>query len=156
MASAASTTAKQHEKTLCAAEAAQVRQKALFILNKLTLAKFDDHLNDEFLSIALGFTSVALIESAIEIIVDKAHMEHQFGAMCADLCSKLARTPLPQLGDQSKGTQFRKSLLIRCQQEFEKNQAGVFEELNKIEVADKRAAAIFGARKRCLFLFIFS
>ena len=56
----------------------QVMRKARFILNKLTVEKFD-RLSDEFL--AAGFTTVPMLEGAIDLIVDKVQVEQHFGAM---------------------------------------------------------------------------
>mmetsp|Transcript_32476 Transcript_32476/g.41716 ORF Transcript_32476/g.41716 Transcript_32476/m.41716 type:complete len:1190 (-) Transcript_32476:330-3899(-) len=143
---------KQYEKPKWAAgtkegEGAEVMRKALFILNKLTVEKFS-RLSDEFLNV--GFTSIALLEGAIDIIVDKAQMEHHFGAMYADLCLKLAKSPLSQLGEEDKGKQFKKSLLQRCQQEFEKDQKEILAGLNELEDNEDRDMQILTVRKRYL------
>lgn len=53
--------------------------------------------------------------------------------MYADLCELIARTPIPGLGeaapgkDSNKGSKkFRKMLLVKVQQEFEKDWQGLF------------------------------
>lgn len=52
--------------------------------------------------------------------------------MYADLCERIARTPIPGLGetagkDSSKGSKkFRKMLLLKVQAEFEKDWQGLF------------------------------
>lgn len=53
--------------------------------------------------------------------------------MYADLCERIARTPIPGLGedpsgkDSSKGSKkFRKMLLVKVQQEFQKDWQGLF------------------------------
>jgi translation initiation factor 4G len=143
---------KQYEKPKWAAgtmegEEAEVMRKALFILNKLTVEKFQK-LSEEFLNV--GFTSVPLLEGAIDIIVDKAQMEHHFGAMYANLCLMLAKNPLAELGEADKGKQFKKSLLERCQKEFEKDQKEILEKLNEIEDKEERDAQILVVRKRYL------
>ena len=53
--------------------------------------------------------------------------------MYADLCERIARTPLAGLGedatgkDAAKGSKkFRKMLLLKCQEEFEKDWQGLF------------------------------
>jgi hypothetical protein len=102
-------------------EESKVLSKARLVLNKLTVEKFD-RLSDDFMAGGAEgkgstFTSVPLLEGAIDIIVDKAQMEQHFGGMYADLCLKMARTPIEELGEEpgSKGKQFKKSLLQRCQ-----------------------------------------
>lgn len=54
-------------------------------------------------------------------------------SMYADLCARIARTPIAGLGedatgkDASKGSKkFRKMLLVKVQQEFEKDWQGLF------------------------------
>ena len=128
-------------------EAAEVMKVARLILNKLTVEKFE-RLSDDFLK--AGFTSVALLEGAIDIIVDKAQVEQHFGAMYADLCLKMARTPIEGIDDvaDGKGKQFKKSLLQRCQGEFEKDMTVVLAELEQIPDEGDRAMAILQARKR--------
>ena len=88
-----------------------------------------------------------LLEGAIDIIVDKAQMEQHFGSMYADLCLKIALTPIAELGDEGKGTQFKKSLLQRCQAEFERDQKHVLEELSVLPEGE-REEKIGLSRKR--------
>lgn len=56
--------------------------------------------------------------------------------MYAELCERIARTPIPGLGedpagkDASKGSRkFRKMLLVKCQEEFVKDWQGIYQEI---------------------------
>jgi hypothetical protein len=93
------------------------------VLNKLELTMEFERLTEYFMAGGEGesgsaFTSVPLLEGAVDIILDKVQMEQHLGGMCADLCLKMSRTPIEELGEESgsgKGKQFKKSLLQRCQ-----------------------------------------
>jgi len=108
-----------------------VLKKALLILNKLSLTKFDK-LSDEFIQTGIGRNEECL-RGAIGLVVDKAQQEPHFSAMYARLCVKLSKTPMEALGEQEgkKGKKFKKMLLTRCQDEFEQDTA------TKIEAACK-------------------
>jgi translation initiation factor 4G len=108
-----------------------ILKKALLILNKLSLTKFDK-LSDEFIQTGIGRNEECL-KGAIGLVVDKAQQEPHFSAMYASLCVKLSKTPMEALGEQEgkKGKKFKKMLLSRCQDEFEQDTA------TKIEVACK-------------------
>lgn len=63
-----------------------------------------------------------------------------FYSMYADLCERIARTPIPGLGeaaagkDSSKGSKkFRKMLLLKVQEEFEKDWQGLFAAVQVID-----------------------
>jgi len=108
-----------------------VLKKALLILNKLSLTKFDK-LSDAFIQTGICRNEECL-KGAIGLVVDKAQQEPHFSAMYARLCVKLSKTPMEALGEQEgkKGKKFKKMLLTRCQDEFEQDTA------TKIEAACK-------------------
>jgi len=95
-------------------EDAEVMRNARSLLNKLTLEKFD-RLSNEFVN--LPFTSPAMLEAAVDLVLDKAQMEQHFGAMYADLCLKMAKVPYATLGDDdpNKPKVFKKTLLQKAQ-----------------------------------------
>jgi translation initiation factor 4G len=95
----------------------EVLRKALLILNKLSLTKFEK-LSDEFVDTGIGRNAECL-NGAVGIIVDKAQSEPHFATMYAQLCLKLSRIPMPEEAGGRKA--FKKMLLSRCQQEFEEN-----------------------------------
>eukprot|EP00752_Nemacystus_decipiens_P002138 g2038.t1 len=108
----------------------QVLMKANAILNKMTLEKFNK-LSVTFMNV--GLRDPEVVTGVIDMIVDKAQMEPHFSSMYADLCERIARTPIPGLGeaaagkDSSKGSKkFRKMLLLKVQEEFEKDWQGLF------------------------------
>mmetsp|Transcript_2565 Transcript_2565/g.3594 ORF Transcript_2565/g.3594 Transcript_2565/m.3594 type:complete len:452 (+) Transcript_2565:243-1598(+) len=120
----------------------EILKKALLILNKLSLTKFDK-LSDEF--IATGITkTVDSLNGAIGLIVNKAQGEPHFSSMYAQLCYKLAKMQLEDIEGlpEKKNTPkerkklFKKLLLTRCQQEFE------------IDTAHKIAKAIEGVEEK--------
>lgn len=100
-----------------------VLKKALLVLNKLSLTKFDK-LSDAFIDTGIGRNEECL-KQAISLVVNKAQSEPHFSNMYASLCLKLGRTPMEALGEEGKkkGKKFKKLLLERCQQEFEEDTA---------------------------------
>ncbi|KAJ1452426.1 armadillo-type protein [Pelagophyceae sp. CCMP2097] len=115
---------------------ATVLKKAKALLNKLTVEKFE-RLSCEF--IAIDFFSEPLVQGAIDMIVDKAQQETHFVDIYAELCVKMAGTPLPGLGEDAdaKGKKFRQMLLERCQAEFEKDHTDLQAELELMEEAQR-------------------
>jgi translation initiation factor 4G len=99
-----------------------VLKRALVCLNKLTLTKFDV-VSDSFIDSGIGRNEKCLSE-AISLIVSKAQAEPHFAGMYANLCLKLATTPMAATGDEDrskKGKRFKKMLLERCQVEFQQD-----------------------------------
>ncbi|KAL7517265.1 hypothetical protein ACHAWX_002199 [Stephanocyclus meneghinianus] len=96
----------------------EIIRKALLILNKLSLTKFDK-LSDDFINCGIGRDTECLTE-AVSLIVNKAQEEQHFSSMYAGLCLKLANTHFEGIDDgNKKGKVFKKILLDRCQTEFE-------------------------------------
>jgi translation initiation factor 4G len=93
-----------------------VLKKALLILNKLSLTKFDK-LSDAFIDTGVGRNETCLI-GATQLIVKKAQDEPHFAAMYASLCLKLSKTPV-HFEEPGKNKKFKKMLLTECQKEFE-------------------------------------
>lgn len=121
-----------------------VLKKAKSILNKLTLEKFD-RLSNEFVS--LDFKSVELVAGAIDLIVKKAQLETHFVDIYAELCAKLAATPLAGLGETEKGKKFRRLLLERCQAEFERDEDALVAEIEAISDQVERETRVATLRK---------
>lgn len=121
-----------------------VLKKAKSILNKLTLEKFE-RLSNEFVS--LDFRSVELVAGAIDLIVKKAQLETHFVEIYAELCAKLAATPLAGLGETEKGKKFRRLLLERCQAEFERDEDALVAEIEAIADQGEREARVATLRK---------
>ncbi|KAI2498421.1 Middle domain of eukaryotic initiation factor 4G (eIF4G) [Fragilaria crotonensis] len=92
----------------------QVLKKALLILNKLSLTKFDK-LSQEFVDTGIGRNPTTL-SGAVNMIVDKAQSEPHFSSMYAQLCLFLTKVPMEGAGGRKA---FKKLLLSRCQAEFE-------------------------------------
>jgi len=100
-----------------------ILKKALLILNKLSLTKFDK-LSQKFIDCGI-FTTIESLKGAISLIVDKAQLEPHFSSMYAQLCNTLS------LHDK-QNKKFRKMLLTRCQEEFEQDLASKVAEACKI------------------------
>ena len=116
-----------------------ITKKALLILNKLSLTKFDK-LSDDFIATGIG-KNEKILHDVIWTIVGKAQDEPHFAAMYASLCLKLSKTPLELEADApKKGKRFKKLLLERCQQEFETNTAQKIAEATK-DVEDEEEKA---------------
>ncbi len=97
-----------------------ILKKALLILNKLSLTKFEK-LSDDFIATGIG-KSEECLNGAIGLIINKAQDEQHFSAMYAGLCLKLARTTFDfEEGHSKKGKRFKKMLLEQCQKEFEQD-----------------------------------
>jgi len=110
--------------------AEEVLRKALLILNKLSLTKFDK-LSDEFINCGIA-RDIECLTGAVGLIVNKAQEEQHFSSMYAGLCLKLANTPLEGFDEGSKkGKKFKKILLERCQTEFETDTATKIQEATK-------------------------
>ena len=101
-----------------------VLKKALIVLNKLTLTTFEK-LSNEFIDSGIT-NSVELLKIGIDTIVTKAQQETHFSEMYAQLCLKFASRALPDLGDDPAkgGKKFKKMLITRVQEEFEKDLEG--------------------------------
>lgn len=93
-----------------------VLKKALLILNKLSLTKFEK-LSDAFIETGVGRNENCL-GGGIQLIVKKAQDEPHFAAMYAALCLKLSKTPV-DFEEPGKNKKFKKMLLTECQKEFE-------------------------------------
>ncbi|KAJ3035219.1 hypothetical protein HK097_004261, partial [Rhizophlyctis rosea] len=103
-----------------AAELAVIERKTKGLLNKLTIEKFDA-ISDQILHV--GMKNQALLRTVIELVFEKAIDEPNFGSMYAQLCARLS-TELPKVETwvelDAKNNVFRRSLLNKCQEEFEK------------------------------------
>ena len=91
------------------------------LLNKLTLENFE---RVSMKIINGGLSSVELLMGAIDLIFEKAINEPHFGKMYAQLC-RVIMFELPNVqkwvGSDQKTNHFRRSLLKKCQEEFEKD-----------------------------------
>lgn len=84
--------------------------------------------------------------------------------MYADLCERIARTPIPGLGeaagkDSSKGSKkFRKMLLLKVQAEFEKDWQGLFAAVQVRVLAVSLPVLVWSCRSFFFFFlpFLFS
>ncbi|CAM9356568.1 unnamed protein product, partial [Chrysoparadoxa australica] len=103
-----------------------VLRKALVILNKMTLEKFD-RLSQQFMNV--GLDNDEILREVVSILVSKGQVESHFAAMYSQLCKCLATAP--QLGsvEELPAKKFRKMLLVKCQHEFEKDQVEVLREI---------------------------
>eukprot|EP00578_Thalassiosira_sp_NH16_P020243 CAMPEP_0181087994 /NCGR_PEP_ID=MMETSP1071-20121207/6556_1 /TAXON_ID=35127 /ORGANISM="Thalassiosira sp., Strain NH16" /LENGTH=964 /DNA_ID=CAMNT_0023169893 /DNA_START=444 /DNA_END=3338 /DNA_ORIENTATION=+ len=113
----------------------EILRKAMLILNKLSLTKFDK-LSDEFIACGIG-RDIECLTGAVSLIVNYAHEQQHFSSMWAGLCIKLANTPMEgiDLGSK-KGKKFKKILLERCQTEFETDTETKIKEATK-DIIDK-------------------
>lgn len=99
------------------------------ILNKLTPQKFETLLNHV---LALPIDTNDRLTKVVHLVFSKAVDEPSFSKEYAELCRRLSLNKMPQQqqpqeqqGDQQQQQQhsasFRKLLLTKCQEEFEKN-----------------------------------
>lgn len=97
-------------------------RKVKGILNKLTLEKFE-LLGNQVINI--GIDDEIILHGIIKLIFDKAIDEPNFGSLYAKLCQYI-NEELPKIKswvriDEKKNNAFRRLMLNRCQEEFEKN-----------------------------------
>ncbi|GJN11393.1 hypothetical protein PR202_ga29580 [Eleusine coracana subsp. coracana] len=88
------------------------------ILNKLTPQNFErlfEQVKD------VNIDSVATLTGVISQIFDKALMEPTFCEMYADFCSRLALA-LPDFNEDNEKITFKRLLLNKCQEEFERGE----------------------------------
>jgi translation initiation factor 4G len=109
-----------------------VQRKVKSLLNKLTLEKFDK-ITDQILEIASQSrheTDGRTLRQIIQLTFEKATDEPTFSEMYATFCRKIMETIDPSITDPAVlnkdgqpltgGQLFRKYLLNRCQEEFER------------------------------------
>ncbi|KAJ1025192.1 hypothetical protein NDA16_002697 [Ustilago loliicola] len=112
-----------------------VQRKVKGLLNKLTLEKFDS-ISDQILEWANKSVSEddgRTLRQVIQLIFEKATDEAAWSEMYARLCRKLMEQVSPEVKDESLrtadgkpvvgGNLFRKYLLNRCQEDFERGWA---------------------------------
>ncbi|KAI4364681.1 hypothetical protein MLD38_020738 [Melastoma candidum] len=98
-------------------EAAKQRQLKA-ILNKLTPQNFEKLFEQVK---AVNIDNAVTLKGLISQIFDKALMEPTFCEMYADLCRHLSQE-LPDLSDDNEKITFRRLLLNKCQEEFERGE----------------------------------
>ncbi|CAG8487319.1 580_t:CDS:10 [Funneliformis mosseae] len=109
-----------------------VQRKVKALLNKLTLEKFDS-ISDQIIDYANKSRDEKdgrILKEVIRLIFEKSCDEPNFCAMYAQLCRKMMERVDPVIVDENVkntegkfvqgGTLFRKYLLNRCQEDFEK------------------------------------
>lgn len=113
-------------------EADVVQRKVKAALNKMTPEKFD-RISDQILEIAAQSVKEAdgrTLRQVIQLVFEKATDEAHWAPMYAKFCYKMLSTMNPEIKDETikdkagnvvgGGNLFRKYLLNRCQEEFEK------------------------------------
>lgn len=78
----------------------EILRRALLILNKLSLTKFDK-LSDAFINCGIG-RDIDCLTGAVGMIVNKAQEEQHFASMYAGLCLKMANTPMEGIDEGTK------------------------------------------------------
>jgi len=131
----------------------QAKQRQLkAILNKLTPQNFEKLFEQVK---AVNIDNAATLTGVISQIFDKALMEPTFCEMYADFCSHLAGE-LPDFNEANEKVTFKRVLLNKCQEEFERGEREQ-EEANKAEEegeikqsAEQREEKRVKARRRML------
>ncbi|KAF8608124.1 ARM repeat-containing protein [Ceratobasidium sp. AG-I] len=111
---------------------ALVERKVKSLLNKLTMDKFDS-ISDQIIEYANKSENEkdgATLMQVIKLVFEKAKDEAAFSEMYARLCRKMVERVSPNVQDETirsadgqpimGGTLFRKYLLNRCQEDFER------------------------------------
>ncbi|XP_057453543.1 eukaryotic translation initiation factor 4G-like isoform X2 [Lotus japonicus] len=130
----------------------EVKQRQLKgILNKLTPQNFD-RLFEQVK--AVNIDNAVTLTGVISQIFEKALMEPTFCEMYANFCSHLA-SELPDFSENNEKITFKRLLLNKCQEEFERGEREQ-EEANKVEEGgvkqsdEEREAKRVKARRRML------
>ena len=97
-------------------EFADLRKKSLAILNKLTPQKFET-LVTKFQDLPID--SSEKLSLCMELVFEKAVDEPSFSVAYAQMCAELQKKKVQD--ETGKEVNFRKLLIMRCQQEFEKD-----------------------------------
>ncbi|KAL1915503.1 uncharacterized protein VTP21DRAFT_6627 [Calcarisporiella thermophila] len=109
-----------------------MQRKVKSLLNKLTLEKFDSISEQiiEFANRSRNETDGESLRSVIQLVFEKATDESNFATMYAQLCRRMMERVHPEVKDESLlmpngrptmgGHLFRKYLLTRCQEDFER------------------------------------
>ncbi|KAN0062692.1 hypothetical protein ACQY0O_004887 [Thecaphora frezii] len=112
-----------------------VQRKVKALLNKLTLEKFDSISNQilEWANRSVNENDGRTLRQVIQLIFEKATDEAAWSEMYARLCRKIMEELSPEVKDESLrtadgkavvgGSLFRKYLLNRCQEDFERGWA---------------------------------
>ena len=108
--------AKDGDKDPKETELQELRRKAIAILNKLTPQKFD--------TLVLRFQELPIdsaekLSLCMELVFEKAVDEPSFSVAYASMCGELQKKKVSDA--DGKEINFRKLLIMRCQQEFEKD-----------------------------------
>ncbi|KAK4741705.1 hypothetical protein SAY87_025293 [Trapa incisa] len=97
----------------------EIKQRQLkAILNKLTPQNFEKLFNQV---IEVNIDNTTTLNGLISQIFDKALMEPTFCEMYANLCSKLSQA-LPDFSEGDEKITFKRLLLNKCQEEFERDE----------------------------------
>ncbi|XP_034938150.1 eukaryotic translation initiation factor 4 gamma 3-like isoform X2 [Chelonus insularis] len=111
-------------------------KKVRSILNKLTPQKFTTLVNQMK---ELNIDTQEKLDGVIKLVFEKAIDEPNFSEAYALMCSELSNTTTLSATEQDKkekNAAFRKTLLIRCQTEFEKNAVDEEERAKKLKEID--------------------
>ena len=98
-------------------EVQELRRKSLAILNKLTPQNLDTVV-EKFEGLPID--SFEKLSLCMELIFERALDEPNLSASYAQMCVALGKKKVPDENGQGV-TSFRKLLIMRCQQEFEKD-----------------------------------
>lgn len=130
-----------------------VQRKVKAALNKMTPENFD-RISDQILVIASQSKDESdgrTLRQVIQLTFEKATDEAHWASMYAKFCKKMLETMSPEIQDErikdksgnivSGGNLFRKYLLNRCQEEFERGWQTNLQEAKDSEDAEKKPPA---------------
>lgn len=109
--------------------------QANFILNVMTIETFDK-MSDKFMK--AGLETEELMKAGVDLIVTKAQLEEHFSFMYAELCKKITDQWVTEDGEEGAlGKQFRKLLLVRCQEEFEQDREAAVQSVLDLKLPEE-------------------
>ncbi|PFH61788.1 hypothetical protein XA68_16216 [Ophiocordyceps unilateralis] len=127
-----------------------VQRKVKAALNKMTPEKFD-RIADQILDIASQSKDESdgrTLRQVIQLTFEKATDEAHWASMYAKFCKRMLETMNPEVRDErikdkagnlvSGGNLFRKYLLNRCQEDFERGWTSTLPEPKESETTDKK------------------
>ncbi|KAA6363672.1 MAG: hypothetical protein EZS28_040801 [Streblomastix strix] len=141
-------------------------QKILELLNKVTIGTINSLAEELFSHII----SERVLDNLIDIIFEKAMYEKKYHVIYAELCFHIATIegnkgflfapktqPIPQAKDAVLQSTFRKKILNRCQDYFERNKKFIISDEDKLKLRQteiEEQEELFRVRKKGNIIFV--
>jgi len=128
----------------------KLKRTTTSLLNKITVEKFEE-ISNQILNV--GITSAQILDEVIGLSFQKAILEPHFANLYAELCVKLSKqcASFDDPENPTKKITFKRILLNRCQDEFEKKRKEeAAKETAECKTEEEREEARFKQRRRMM------